>query len=145
MNIENSPAKRLEAIVEDFEFLDDWEEKFRHIIDLGKALAPLQDADKNAQNKVQGCTSQVWIISEYDKNSNLIRFSGNSDSTLVQGLLAILISIYSNASPKQILELDPNIIFQSLQLADSLTPNRSGGMTAMVNRMQDFAKTCAQI
>lgn len=134
-----TPEQRLESIAEDFAFLEDWEEKFRHIIDLGRELAPLEEQEKSAITKVQGCTSQVWIICEFDSSNNIINIRGNSDSSLVQGLLAILISIYSGSAPKMIIELEGNRIFETLDLADSLTPNRSGGMLSMMNRIREFA------
>lgn len=135
-----TPDQRLETIAEDFAFLDDWEEKFRHIIDLGRELAPLDENEKNPITKVQGCTSQVWIVCEYDSSNNIINIRGNSDSSLVQGLLAILISIYSGSAPNLIIELEGKRIFETLNLADSLTPNRSGGMLSMLNRIHEFAK-----
>lgn len=137
-----SPSDRLEDLVADFSFLDNWEDRFRHIIDLGRELEDLSSDEKVAQNKVQGCTSQVWLISHFNKPDNLIIFKGNSDSTLVQGLLAILLKVYSNANPNAILELDPMEIFKSLELMESLTPNRSNGLVAMVNKIREFATEC---
>ena len=141
MNNPSSPRSRLDEIAADFSFLDNWEDRFRHIIDIGRELEPLSDSERNDKNKVQGCTSQVWLISSYDRETKIVSFKGNSDSTLVQGLLAILIGIYSNAAPKEIIELDPKEIFNALQLMDSLTPNRSNGLVAMVNKIREFAQS----
>lgn len=140
INSNATPQNRLDVIQEDFSFLDDWEQRFRHIIDLGKSLEPLSDIDKNETNKIKGCASQVWLTYNFDEKIDKLYFHGASDSTLVQGLLAIIIEIYSNSTPKQIIELQPNEIFEKLQLTDALTPSRSNGLHSMVNRIMAVAK-----
>lgn len=138
-----TPQNRLDVIQEDFSFLDDWEQRFRHIIDLGKSLEPLSDTDKIETHKIKGCASQVWLTYNFDETNDKLCFHGASDSTLVQGLLAIIIEIYSNSTPKQIIELQPNEIFEKLQLSDALTPSRSNGLNSMANRIMAVAKEYA--
>lgn len=130
---------RLNQIKDDFDFLDDWEERYRHIIDLGKNLTPLSENEKTEQTKVRGCASQVWLIEEFDSEKKLIFLRGESDSTLVQGLLAVLLFLYSGMSPKIIIDNPPEPIFKILKLDEALTPNRANGLKAMAKRIVDFA------
>lgn len=135
INFENN----LNQIEEDFDFLDNWEDRYRHIIDLGRNISPLDEDEKNEQTKVKGCTSQVWLVESYDKTNNQINFSGDSDSTLVKGLLALMLQIYSKHSPQIITNNPPEPIFLRLKLEEALTPNRANGLKSMANRIMDFA------
>jgi cysteine desulfuration protein SufE len=134
---------RLADIVEEFSFLDDWEERYRHVIDLGRALAPLADEERVDAAKVRGCASQVWLLS--DVGDGLVHFRGQSDAAIVQGLLAILVRLYSGRPAGEILALDAGVAFAALGLADALSPQRSNGLKAMALRIRDVAADAAGV
>ena len=131
---------RLEDLIEEFSFLDEWEERYRYVIDLGRTLPPLEESERVEVAKVRGCASQVWLVSTKDPETGFIEFRGQSDAAIVQGLLAILVRLYSGRSAAEILALDAQAAFQALGLGDALTPQRSNGLKAMALRMQDVAK-----
>jgi len=122
-------------IAENLSFLDDWEDRYRYIIELGQALPPLAPAERNAENKVHGCVSQVWLVTSEDGNHNLV-FRGESDAMIVRGLVAILIAIYSGRPAAEIAETDAIAIFDELGLREHLTTQRSNGLVAMVKRIR---------
>ncbi|MGI9421995.1 MAG: SufE family protein [Hyphomicrobiaceae bacterium] len=133
----------LETIQADFEFLDDWEDRYRYVIELGRRLEPLSASDKNDRSKVRGCASQVWLIcdaAEVDSGDPVLTFHGESDASIVQGLIAILLSIYNNKRASEILTTNPQSIFSALGLNDHLTPQRSNGLKSMVERIRAEAK-----
>ena len=139
----------VETLIEDFEFLDGWEERFRYIIDLGRQLEPMADALKTDATKVDGCTSQVWIIGEVTPGKVTgaegterprLSFIGDSDAHIVRGLVAILLAAYSDKSASEILGIDIRDIFQQLNLEKHLSPSRSNGFFSMVERIQNLAK-----
>jgi len=127
----------LETIIEDFEFFDDWEDRYKYIMDLGKSLDPLSDDDYGKTNKVDGCASQVWlIINEEEVNEEtILKFKADSDSFLVKGLLAIIISIFSGKTPSNILEINYNNELDKLNLKENISQQRSNGLTAVINRV----------
>jgi cysteine desulfuration protein SufE len=129
---------RLDDLIDEFSFLDDWESRYRHVIDLGKALTPLPETDRVEAAKVRGCASQVWLISKSD--AGLIHFEGASDAAIVQGLLAILLRLYSGRPAPEIVALDPMSAFAALGLGDALTPQRSNGLKAMATRIHEVAR-----
>ena len=131
---------RLEELIEEFSFLDDWEERYRYVIDLGRALPPLAEAERVEIAKVRGCASQVWLVSATASETGVVEFRGQSDAAIVQGLLAILVRMYSGRPPAEILALDAHAAFQALGLGDALTPQRSNGLKAMAQRMHDVAR-----
>lgn len=131
---------RLEELIDEFSFLDEWEERYRYVIDLGRALPPLAESERVEVAKVRGCASQVWLVSAKNPESGLVEFRGQSDAAIVQGLLAILVRLYSGRLPSEILALDAQTAFQALGLGDALTPQRSNGLKAMALRMQDVAR-----
>ena len=131
---------RLEELIEEFSFLDDWEERYRYVIDLGRALPPLAEAERVEIAKVRGCASQVWLVSATASETGVVEFRGQSDAAIVQGLLAILVRMYSGRPPAEILALDAQAAFQALGLGDALTPQRSNGLKAMAQRMHDVAR-----
>jgi cysteine desulfuration protein SufE len=131
---------RLEELIDEFSFLDEWEERYRYVIDLGRALPPLAESERVEVAKVRGCASQVWLVSAKNPESGLVEFRGQSDAAIVQGLLAILVRLYSGRAPSEILALDAQTAFQALGLGDALTPQRSNGLKAMALRMQDVAR-----
>lgn len=127
----------LETIIEDFEFIEDWEDRYKYIIDLGKSLDPLLENDYNTQNKVDGCASQVWLIIKEDeiKEKKVIEFKADSDSFLVKGLLAIIISIFSGKTPSDILKINYDSELKKLNLKENISQQRSNGLTAVINKV----------
>ncbi len=135
----------LDQILADFEFLDDWEDRYRYVIELGKSLEPLPDQARNAQNKVQGCVSQVWLATRLeDDGEPILHFLGDSDAHIVRGLIAILIAVYSGKTARQILSTDAPALFIQLGLKDHLTPQRSNGFASMVARIRADAGAAAE-
>ena len=132
----------LETIIEDFEFIEDWEDRYKYIIDLGKSLDPLLENDYNTQNKVDGCASQVWLIIKEDKikEKKIIEFKADSDSFLVKGLLAIIISIFSGKTPSDILKINYDSELKKLNLKENISQQRSNGLTAVINKVISEAK-----
>ena len=135
----DSPAHpTIDGLMADFELLDDWEERYRYVIELGRLLPPFDEKFRNAQYKVSGCASQVWIHAEH--NGAVLTFTGDSDALIVKGLIAITFMIFSGKTPEQILALDANAIFAKLGLKDHLTPQRSNGLASMVARIKADAR-----
>jgi cysteine desulfuration protein SufE len=128
-------------IQENLSLLEDWEDRYRYIIELGQALPPLAAAERSAENKVHGCVSQVWLVSE-PEGANL-RYRGESDAMIVRGLVAVLIALYSGRPAHEIAETDAIAIFDRLGLREHLTTQRSNGLVAMVKRIRDEAKALA--
>jgi len=127
----------IQDMIDDFAFLDDWEDRYMHVIDLGKGLTPLPEGAQIDANKVKGCASQVWLISE-QTNGNWT-FSGDSDAHIVKGLVAIVLEIFSGRSSAEIAALDANDILSKLGLAEHLSAQRSNGLAAMIGRIKGEA------
>jgi len=127
----------LETLMDDFALFDDWEERYRYIIELGNGLKPLTDEEHNDANKVQGCVSQVWLVN--DRDDARLSFRGDSDAHIVRGLVAILLDLYDGKSPQEIADYDAEGAFQKLGLGEHLTPQRSNGFYAMVQRIRNDA------
>jgi cysteine desulfuration protein SufE len=123
----------------EFEVLGDWEERYRYVIDLGRDLAPLTDAERSEANKVRGCASQVWLVREPQADGSL-RFRGDSDAHIVRGLIAILLRLYSSRRPEQILSFDAPAAFAALGLSGALSQQRSNGLASMVARIRRDAE-----
>jgi cysteine desulfuration protein SufE len=130
--------ERLADLEDEFSFLDDWEQRYRHVIDLGRALPPLDESERVDAAKVRGCASQVWLIS--DMSDGVIHFRGQSDAAIVQGLLAILLRLYSGRPASEILGLEASVAFASLGLGEALSPQRSNGLKAMALRITEVAQ-----
>ena len=128
----------LETIASDLEGLDDWEDRYRYLIELGRTLAPLKDSERSAHTKVQGCVSQVWLVTEPNRvgNEPRLTFRGESDALIVRGLVALLIAMFSGKAAREILTLDAAGFFQRLGLGEHLTPQRSNGLNSMVQRVR---------
>lgn len=122
-----------EDIVEDFEFLEDWEDRYRYVIDLGKAMAPLDDALKVSATKVDGCASQVWLHPVIE--GGVFRFDGESDAMIVRGLIAVLRCLYNGLSLAEVMQVDARAEFARLGLTDHLSAQRSNGLRAMIERI----------
>ncbi len=127
-------AKR--NIVDEFAFLDDWVQRYEYIVDLGKRLDGLADAEKVEQRLVPGCQSRVWFYA--DRDGPTLRFRADSDALIVRGLIAILLRIYSGHTPREILATPP-AFFEALELGSHLSGNRANGLHAMVKRIHEFA------
>lgn len=130
----------LETITDDFAFLDDWEDKYRYVIEIGKSLPDMPESEKTAANKVNGCVSQVWLAtSTGDGSDPVVTFRGDSDAHIVRGLVAIMIAALSGRKASGIGSFDAAELLKSLGLEDNLTPQRSNGLRAMVARMKEEA------
>ncbi len=133
-------ANGIDQVIDDLTFLDDWEDRYRYIIELGRELEPLDDAQRNQQTKVRGCASQVWLIS--DSNDDIpprLAFKGDSDAHIVRGLIAILLRLYNGKTASEILKIDAGDVFRRLGLDEHLTPQRSNGFVSMMKRIQNDA------
>ena len=127
----------LETLLADFDLFDDWEDRYKYIIELGNTLEPLSATEHCDDNKVPGCVSQVWLVTE--KQSDTLRFRGDSDAHIVRGLVAILLDLYSDRPPADILAFDARAAFEQMGLGEHLTPQRSNGFYAMVQRIRNDA------
>ena len=133
----------LETLMDDFALFDDWEDRYRYIIELGNNLAPLGDDEHNDKNKVQGCVSQVWLVTQRENDTLSIR--GDSDAHIVRGLVAILLNLYADKSIAEIAAFDAEDAFSQLGLGDHLTPQRSNGFYAMVQRIRNDAAAASAV
>lgn len=130
----------IDSIRQDFEFLDDWEERYRYIIDLGAGLDPYPEQLRDDAHKVRGCVSQVWLAVERDEGADpILRFSGDSDAHIVRGLVAIVLALFSGHKASEIVATDAEGLFKQFGLDEHLTPQRSNGLRAMVKRIRDEA------
>jgi cysteine desulfuration protein SufE len=138
----------IDDIRDNFELLEDWDDRYRYVIELGRTLKPLPDADHNADNKVNGCTSQVWLarqVARSDKGEPVLSYLGDSDAHIVRGLMAILLTLMSDRPAKDILATDAIQVFDELGFKEHLTPQRSNGLRAMVDRIRrDATETLAE-
>ncbi|MAY31274.1 MAG: cysteine desulfuration protein SufE [Rhodovulum sp.] len=134
-----------EDLVDTFEFLDDWEDRYRHVIDMGKAMDPLEDAFKVPATKVDGCASQVWLLPEIDGTGPdaTFKFRGESDAMIVRGLIAVLVTLYNEQPVRDVLATDATAELGRLGLNDHLSAQRSNGLRAMVERIQKLAGEAA--
>jgi cysteine desulfuration protein SufE len=133
----------IDAIVDDFSVLDDWDDRYRYVIELGRKLSPLDERDRIARNKVQGCASQVWLATSVEPDGAegpVLSFVGDSDAHIVKGLIAILLATYSGRPAKEILATDAVELFERLGLREHLTPQRSNGFRSMVERIKTDAR-----
>ena len=137
-------AAVLEDLAEEFTLLDDWEDRYRYIIDLGHTLEPLSDDEHTDSNKVRGCASQVWLVTEPEAGGRL-RFRGDSDAHIVRGLIAILLRLYSDRTPQEILDVDAKGAYERLGLDGALTAQRSNGLFSMVERIRRDAQSALAV
>jgi cysteine desulfuration protein SufE len=138
----------IDEIIDNFSLLDDWDDRYRYIIELGRTLAPLPAADHVEANKVQGCASQVWLTTAVRPNGAagpVLTFTGDSDAHIVRGLIAILFALYSDRGAREILAVDPATVFETLGLRDHLTPQRSNGLKSMVSRIRRDAEAALAV
>jgi cysteine desulfuration protein SufE len=132
---------KIEDLITDFEFFDNWEDKYKYIIELGKNCPSLNENEKN-NNKVDGCASQVWLITKKEKLNDkiILKFKGDSDALIVKGLVVILFSIFSEKSPDEIIKIDAFEKLRNLDLERNLTMQRSNGLSSMVKRIKEEAQ-----
>ena len=132
----------VEELIENFSFIEDWEERYRYVIELGRELEPLTEEEMNDANKVQGCVSQVWLKTEQsgDRDNPVLTFKGDSDAHIVKGLVAIALATFSGKPAKEILTIDAEAVFDQIGLRDHLTPQRSNGLSAMIGRIKSDAQ-----
>lgn len=131
----------LQRIADTFEMLDDWEDRYSLLIDLGRKLPEFPEAARTEENRVEGCTSNVWLLTRVtDDQPPRIEFQADSDAFIVKGLVAILLKAYSGKTAEEILDMDIESLFNELGLAQQLTPNRRDGFVAMVKRMRAEAQ-----
>ena len=133
----------IDEIIENFELLDQWDDRYRYVIELGRTLPPLPQEAHTEGNKVRGCASQVWLLTHVKPDGAAgphLFFEGDSDAHIVRGLIAILFALYSGKGAKEILDIDPEAVFTQLGLRENLTPQRSNGLRAMVERIRAEAK-----
>jgi cysteine desulfuration protein SufE len=137
----------LETIQSDFALLEDWEDRFRYVIELGKTLPPLPHALRTEANKVRGCASQVWLATSIERPTAggrpVLHFTGDSDAHIVRGLIAILLAIYNGRAADDIVAMDARSIFAALGLAEHITPQRSNGFFSMVERVRSDARAAS--
>ncbi len=131
----------LQTVVDDFTFLDEWEDRYRYLIDLGRDLTPLDDHERNETTKVRGCVSQVWLITEVgDGPDPVLTFRGDSDAHIVRGLVAVVLALFSEKRSAEILAVDADKVLGELGLDEHLTPQRANGLRAMIGRIRAEAE-----
>jgi cysteine desulfuration protein SufE len=133
----------IDDIIENFALLDQWDDRYRYVIELGRTLPPMPESAHNDANKVQGCASQVWLFTHVKPDGTAgptLSFKGDSDAHIVRGLIAILLALYSGKSAREILEIDALALFDRISLRENLTPQRSNGLRSMIERIRAEAK-----
>lgn len=136
----NTKTQEMQEIIDEFSLFGDWEDRYAYLIDLGKKLNPLEEEYKTDNYKVTGCTSQVWFVADKSQEDTLIiTFKADSDAYIVKGLIALLLRIYSGKTPKQIKNIQITPFFEELGLKSHLSPNRSNGFFAMVQRIRELS------
>ena len=131
----------LQQIIDDFAFLDEWEDRYRYVIELGKALPDLAEDKRTAENKVQGCASQVWLVSHAGSEADpVMTFEGDSDAHIVRGLVAIVLAIYSGKRASEIAALDAIDTFNTIGLVEHLSSQRANGLRSMIKRIREEAR-----
>jgi cysteine desulfuration protein SufE len=132
----------IDEIADNFTLLDEWDDRYRYVIELGRTLQPLPEGAHTDANKVQGCASQVWLLTHVKQDGAagpVLTFEGDSDAHIVRGLVAILLALYSGKSAREILAIDAIALFDSIGLRENLTPQRSNGLRSMVERIRSEA------
>ena len=133
----------IDDIRDNFALLDDWDDRYRYVIELGRTLTPMPEDEHSAANKVQGCASQVWLSKQVARAGDeaILTYRGDSDAHIVRGLIAILLTLYSGRTPQQILTTDAAAVFDEFGFRDHLTPQRSNGLRSMIERIRTDARS----
>jgi cysteine desulfuration protein SufE len=132
----------IDEIIENFEFLDDWDDRYRYLIEIGRTLAPLPEEDHSEANKVRGCASQVWLKTSIEPGADgepVMHFLGDSDAHIVRGLVALTLAFFSGRTARDVIGADALALFRSLGFEQHLTPQRSNGLRSMVERIKHDA------
>jgi cysteine desulfuration protein SufE len=138
----------IEEIKDNFALLEEWDDRYRYVIELGRTLAPLPEADHSLANKVQGCASQVWLLTKVTSGQSgepVLSFVGDSDAHIVRGLIAILFALFSGKTARDILQTDAVAVFDALGFREHLTPQRSNGLRSMVERVKTDARNALAV
>ena len=138
-----SKMSTIDEIIENFTLLEEWDDRYRYVIELGRTLTPLAETAHVDANKVQGCASQVWLVTHKKPNGTagpVLTFEGDSDAHIVRGLIAILFALYSGKTAKEIVDIDALKVFDRIGLRENLTPQRSNGLRSMIQRIQAEAR-----
>jgi cysteine desulfuration protein SufE len=137
------PRLNIDELADNFSLFDDWEDRYRYIIDLGRALDPLPDENRIKDYKVDGCISQVWLLPchEYKDGKVFLSFIGDSDAHIVKGLLAIIFSLFSHKTPEEILEIDADAQLARLDLDQHISPNRRNGVASVIQVIRAAARS----
>ncbi|AVT75898.1 cysteine desufuration protein SufE [Rhodopseudomonas palustris] len=133
----------IDEIRDNFALLDEWDDRYRYVIELGRMLEPMPEDEHSSANKVQGCASQVWLSRKLSHNANgepVLSYLGDSDAHIVRGLIAILLTLVSGHTPKEILATEPIAVFDELGFREHLTPQRSNGLRSMIERIKADAR-----
>ncbi len=131
----------IDELVDEFEFLGDWEERYRYLIELGQALPAFPDAERTEDRKVKGCVSQVWVV--VDNQDGRLNLRGDSDAHIVKGLVALMDRLYTGRTPAEALSIDPKAVLGRIGLAEHLSPQRSNGLASMIKRIRAEAESLA--
>jgi cysteine desulfuration protein SufE len=134
-------ADTVDELIENFELFDDWEERYQYIIELGDELPPMDPQDQVDDNKVDGCMSTVWLVARSSGDPPVIELSADSDSSLVKGLIAVLLRVYTGRPPSEILEFDIEGLFDRLDLKQHLSRSRTNGLRSMIRRIRELASS----
>jgi cysteine desulfuration protein SufE len=127
----------IDDLVDEFDFLDDWEQRYRYLIDMGKALPDMPETERTDANKVKGCVSQVWLVT--GKDGDTLTFRADSDAHIVRGLAALLVRLYSGRTGEEILSVDARDVLARIGLSEHLSPQRSNGLASMIGRIRGEA------
>lgn len=131
----------IDEIIENFEFLDDWEDRYKYLIELGNKLEPFPDSERHDHNKVQGCVSQVWVVTNVSEGDNpVLNILGDSDAHIVRGLVAIALAIFSGKHASNIVSIDETALFNKIGLSEHITLQRSNGLRSLVARIKSDAQ-----
>jgi cysteine desulfuration protein SufE len=134
-------SKDIDALIDEFDFLGDWEERYRYLIELGQGLSPLPEAERTDDTKVKGCVSQVWVVLGDDDGKLILR--GDSDAHIVKGLVALMSRLYSGRTPHEALSIDPKDVLSRIGLSEHLSPQRSNGLASMIAKVRREAEARA--
>lgn len=127
----------IDDIASDFEFLEDWEQRYQYLTELGEALEPMPEAEKTEENRVKACMSKVWVKALPDPhNPGKLVFHGDCDTAIIKGVVALLVNLFQNKSPDQIVDMDVDALFDRIRLAENLSPTRHVGVYAIVEQMK---------
>lgn len=127
----------IESLIDDFSFLESWEDRYKYLIELGNKLPRFDDEQKQEEWKIHGCQSQVWIIPHFSERN--VSFEGDSDAIIVRGIIAVVLEIFKDKSAQEILDIDVEEIFDMMGLREHITPNRRSGMLSMVDKIKHYA------